>query len=56
MNEFKNEQKTVYKAAKDFSNIEDYTKYIEKSTSFEHLCTITDVDYIKGVLELQTKK
>lgn len=29
---------------------------IEKLSAFEYLCTITDIDYIKSVLELQNRK
>jgi len=56
MNEFKNEQKTVYAAQPEYNKVLDYTQFIEDKTTFEELCTITDSDFIKAVLELQNRK
>ena len=56
LNSFKNEQKIVYVASKEFNFIQDFLNLAEESTKYEHLCTITDVDYIKGVLKLQNRK
>lgn len=56
MNDFKNEQKIVYTASKEFNFVEDYSAPIATAYQYKDLCTITDVDYIRGVLGLNAKK
>ena len=46
----------VYVAPKEFNFIQDFLNLAEENTKYENLCTITDVDYIKGVLKLQNRK
>ena len=56
LNSFKNEQKTVYKnKTPKFEFVENYIDHISKQYNFHDLCTITDNDFIKGVIELQNR-
>ncbi len=46
----------VYVAAKEFAFIQDFSTFVQENAKYENLCTITDGDYIKGVLKLQSRK
>ena len=41
---------------KVFNDIVDVTMEIKSKTKFAQLCTLTDLDYIKYVLEVHTKR
>lgn len=56
MNEFKNEQKMMYQDTAEYTFVENYIDFIEAKTKFEDLCTITDIDFIRLVMDLQNKK
>jgi hypothetical protein len=55
MNQFKNEQRAVYNTTEEYGAIEEYGQYIDEKAGFEQLCTITDVDYIKSVMDIQCR-
>ena len=46
----------MYQDAAEYSFVENYIDFIEEKNKFEDLCTITDIDFIRLVMELQNKK